>query len=526
MNKHDCACLPSHVPAELHPLPKERLRRWLAFLMLLVASLLFRLPALLNASGVHSDAAIVGLQGRHILQGEWSWFLWGAGYQGSLDALLIAMGFAIAGATPLALMAVPLIGHLLLTWFVFDVLHKRINHWSAVVATLPVVFAPQAINGVALYAPRQWCITVVFAAIWLLDGANGSRLPLLRYGAGMMMGVLSLYLDLYAMQFLVGLAAFAVACSLDGGARSLSVLKRMGACTLGFAIGIFLVWLSRQSPVATTSKTILAPERIPQNIKLLWEMCLPWLLGYEVFIPGKNLYPDRWDPPAVFHAIQLLGAILFVLGVLFGGTAVFLWRVPWRVRRLGGLGFLVAACSLVGFLVSVMPSDMWSTRYLAPFVWTAPFGIAPAAYVLGQRRFGLALAPYLVVAMVGGWLSFGPYVRGPLPVLDARGVARDEAQLGIALRQRGVRYATAEYWLSYRLTFLWAENPIVIPLNSGQDRYVPYRRAFDAAPIVAFIFHPSEPRARPEPYETWLRESRAQYERVEVAGFTVLILHR
>jgi GT2 family glycosyltransferase len=41
---------------------------------LLVLALAFRLPHLVNARGVHSDAAIVGLQAMHMLEGEFSPF--------------------------------------------------------------------------------------------------------------------------------------------------------------------------------------------------------------------------------------------------------------------------------------------------------------------------------------------------------------------------------------------------------------------------------------------------------------------
>ncbi|MCU0694823.1 MAG: hypothetical protein MUF54_25910, partial [Polyangiaceae bacterium] len=52
---------------------------------------------LLNARAVHSDAAIVGLQAAHMLQGEFDRFLWGAGYQGSFDALITAAVFLFTG---------------------------------------------------------------------------------------------------------------------------------------------------------------------------------------------------------------------------------------------------------------------------------------------------------------------------------------------------------------------------------------------------------------------------------------------
>ena len=50
---------------------------------------------------MNSDAAVVGLQAMHILHGEWSWFLWGAGYQASFDAVLVAAAFAVTGPSAL-----------------------------------------------------------------------------------------------------------------------------------------------------------------------------------------------------------------------------------------------------------------------------------------------------------------------------------------------------------------------------------------------------------------------------------------
>ncbi len=509
---------------------KLHLRYSVALLLLGIVSILYRLPALLNAAGVHSDAAIVGLQAEHILRGEWYWLLWGTSYQGSFDALLIALAFAITGPSPLTLMLVPLIGYLLLVWFVFDVLRERLNVTLAVISALVVVFTPYAINGVTLYAPRQWCITCVIAAVWLLDGARESRAPLLRYALGAMIGALSVYLDLFALQFVPGLAVFALACSLDARPPRSLALRRTVACIAGFALGFFLTWLLRRSAPSAEVEG-LSFSRIAANFDLLWNACLPWLLGYKVYVPWVDFFnPQPWEAPALFRALQIVGAASLAVGILLGGLATFVRSVPWTVRRLGLLGFIVSACSILGFLVSVMPTDAWAARYLAPIVWTAPFALAPTAYRLRSWRFAAAVTPYLIVAAVGGWLSFGLYLHGPFPIMHPRGVASEEARLGQVLRAKGVTYASADYWLAYRLTFLWGENPIVTPLNTPLHyqgfRYAPYQDAFDTSPVVAFIFHPWVPSAAPEPYEAWLRGLGVPYERVQVADFTALIVRR
>jgi hypothetical protein len=475
---------------------------------------------------MHSDAAVVGLQARHMLEGEWSWFLWGAGYQGSFDALLAALAFKVAGATPLVLMLVPLAGHVLLEVLTFDILQRRVGAALGLLATLPVVFTPQAINGAALYAPRQWCITFVFLGLWLLDGASHSRRPLLRYALGTLMGPLALYLDLYALQLMPGFALFALACCADAWPGLARGWRRVAATVAGGGVGwVSLQWL-RQHSGASSSPTSLSLEPIERNARLLWETCLPWVLSYGVYVPGHNLYPDRWAAPLPFALVQKQGAALLMLGIVVGGLSLFLRRLPWGARRLGLLGAVVSAAALGGFLVSPMPVDMGAARYLAPIVWFSPFALAPVALLLRPRRFAWALAPYVMAAAVGGWLSYGLYVKGPLPRLDARGVAQEELEVARVLRERGVTAAAAQYWLAYRLAFLFEENPTVMPLHPGEDRYLPYREAFDRAPRVAFLFHPSEPRAQPGAHEEMLRQTGTRYERLEVAGFTLLIISR
>ncbi len=512
------------------PTPQRTTVRDLAALAALaLAAILFRLPALLNARGVHADAAIVGLQAQHILRGERSWFIWGTNYQGVPDAALVALGFAIGGATPLTLMVVPLVGHLLLLSLTFATVRRHLSLSLAIAATLPLVFTPQAINGVILYPPRQWAITCVIAAIWALDGAGASRRPLPRYALGAALGGFALYLDFFAAQFVPALGLFALACCLDGRpARSLA-LRRAGSCLGGGLVGLAAVALSRLAVTPSPNSVrggALSLGQLRRNAALLWDQCLPWLLGYGVYIPGAGLYPDRWQPPAAFAIIQIAGAFLLVAGIAWGGLAIFARQAPWPARRLGAFGGLVAATSIAGFLVSRSPQDMWAARYLAPIVWAAPFALVPTARALGARRCLPVLAPYIVAAAVGGWLSFGPYVQGPLPVRDARGVAAEEATLGAALRARGVTHAAAQYWLAYRLTFLWNEAPIVVPLDPATDRYHPYHHAYEEAAIVAYIFDTTDPRAAIAPCAESLRAAGGRPERLTVAPFTALISRR
>ena len=67
-------------------------------------------------AALDADEAIVGLMGRHVLQGEFPIFYYGQKYMGGLEPHLAALGFAIGGATPLVLKLVCLAAALVLVW--------------------------------------------------------------------------------------------------------------------------------------------------------------------------------------------------------------------------------------------------------------------------------------------------------------------------------------------------------------------------------------------------------------------------
>ena len=524
-----CAVMTATEVVEPPAPPARAPARWRTAVLpalLLVAAVVARLPALINARGVNSDAAVVGLQAMHILRGEWSWFLWGAGYQASFDAVLVAAGFAITGPSALTLMAVPLIGHLILVGLAYDAVRRAVGpavgRAGAVLACLPLVFAPQSVNGVALYAPRQWSITAAVLAVWLACHAAGRWGPLWLAGSGLVAGF-AVYLDLFTLQLMPAIGVFALWWALAGPRR----VWRVGALLLGAAAGVALVAWSRAQPVADGAKAGLDLARIPGNWALLTEQCLPYLLGLKVFVqPPASLEHLPWVAPGWLQVVQWAGALGFAAAAAWAAVAVVGRIGPAPVRRLGALGLLGSGASIGGFLLSTMPADILSARYLAPIIWLAPFTLAPAVYALGVRAFGVAVAPFVLAVGLGGWLAFSPYVQGGAPVRDPRGVAVDEAALATALRAEGVRYAAAQYWLAYRLTFLFDEDPVVVPLDPKEDRYRPYRDGFDAAPLVAYVFHPSEPRATPEPMEEQLRNEGVPYRRLEIDGFTVLIARR
>jgi hypothetical protein len=494
---------------------------WLA---LLIASIAFRLPSLINAAGTNSDAAVVGLQAMHLLRGEWSPFLWGSGYQTSADAIVAAFVFLFTGPSPVALMASTLAGHIVLTWLSFDMVRKHLPAWTAAAVVAPLVFTPDPVHTYVLYPPRQASLTLAFLALWLIEGATASRRPRLRLAAGGAVATFAVWADPYALLFLPAAALLAPLVLAELRADRPELLRRLGAFAGGAAAGLAPYWLLIHHPLASRGQTSLKLEVIDRNLKLLIDPCMPWLLSTKIYAAKHMSDYQPWETGAGWHAFQVLGAAIFVAGILSGFALLFVKRIPWDLRRLGLLGALMLPATVGGFLLSPMVMDHFSSRYLASIILAAPLALAPAAYLLRGRTFALALAPYLVSGAVSGWISYRPFTLARHPSLAV------DARLGEMLRERRIAYAVADYWASYRLTYAFAESPVVVPSNQAEDRYKPYRERFEAEPVVAYVFDAYRSRENLPELEAKIRRGETgfepRYDRFVLDNFTVLILTR
>jgi hypothetical protein len=488
--------------------------------LVLLASFLFRLPAFVNAAQTNADAAVVGLQAMHFLRGEGSWFLWGSGYQTSVDSGIAALFFAVMGATPRALMLSSFGLHLGLTALAWSALARRLDPARAAVAVLPLVFTSSPLETYILYPPREASLFVAVLALWIFDRAADRDGPgLLALGAAVL--GLACFADPYALVLAAPVGAFGAACA---GVSA----RRLGALVAGGAVGAVPLVLLHQADRARGGVLGLSFDLVAHNARLLVDPCLPWAVGAASYgQAGGAIDYGKLSLPLPIAAIQIAGGTLFLLAVAAGGACVFARRLAWPVRRFAIVGGVGLVATLGGFLASPMVMDLFSARYLAALAVVAPFAFAPLAAQLGRARFVAIVAPCVAATGIAGWVGRGQLGHPPVDG-DA-----DEMRLEAALALRGVSRATADYWTAYRLTFLAQERVIVVPVNAGEDRYAPYRAAFDAAPVVAYVYDPLRSREAPTWMDARVRAGETPFdaeperlERIEIGRFSVLILRR
>jgi hypothetical protein len=494
--------------------------QWRPLLILCGTALLYRVPILLNPNALDSDGAVIGLQARHLLRGEWSWFTWGTNYQASFDALVHSLAFSVFGASPFVMVCDTLFAAILMIVLAFLLLERHVGASTALVCCAPMVFAPAAYNHFIQQGFRQWALTTFVAAAYAFDrGRESARWAFF----GGLLFFFMLYLDLFTLQAAPALALFALSCLVLGERWRTRVLAAAGGAALS---GAFFLWVRRGLPGAPPTQLELS--RLPGNVKLLIDQCGPWIIGARaLWAPaGGQLRP--WNAPAPVVVLQWSGAALLLVAVTFPVFAFIRWWRPGAgpiapaTKFVGLLGSLTIAASVGGFLFSTWPVDLASVRYLALGAVAVPFALAPAASLLGRGRFSLAFAPAIAALLIAGWLGYGESVSGPFPARSPRGVAVEERALREELLGLGVHAAAADYWLSYRLSLLFAEDPVLANID-GWERMPGYRAAFNRAPLRALIFHPSVPQTPPSRYEARLRSRGIRFEERRVADFTVLV---
>lgn len=498
---------------------RATLEKWAPVTALVVLSFAFRLPPLVNAASTNSDAAIVGLQALHVGRGELSFFLLGSTYQTSVDSFVAALFFLFLGPTPRALMLSSLSLHVGVTLVTYALLLRLLDRKRAFVLALLLVFTTAAVHSYALYPPREASIALAFAALFLLGRAFGGRRALL--GAGCAVASLACFADPYAFVLMPMVAVVALSCIRAGGRereRAQRLVVALGAGSVG-AIPLALLFLQARSKRGELG---VDPARVVHNARIFVGSAWPWLVGTTPFVPVHMMDYAPWHAPSWLVPLQWLGATLFALGLFLGPVVALRGANDPKLRAFAlGAGATVVV-TLGGYATSVMIFDHFSMRYLASLVLVAPFAFAPIAARIDPRQLVFALAPVFVTMAVSGWVSYGPDVSG-LKIVREPGASTDDYALGDALRARDVHAGYADYWVSYRLTFLYREDPLVVPTHASQDRYAPYRAKVSQAPVLAYVIDPLRSEERAAVVEERFRQKKIAFERLEVGRLTALI---
>lgn len=455
----------------------------------------------------NADEAIVALMARHILwNGERPVFFYGQAYLGSLDAFLVALGFALFGFHVWVIRAIQTVLYLLI-----------------IISTIKVtslIFTPS--NG-------RW-YTAALLAVPTVNVTLYTTVSLGGYGEALLIGNLILYWGLKLLRFLEE--------------ERFPPLGWFGGLGLWIGLGF---WVNGLTGIYA----------LPVLLSLLWagfwrRRLLAWKgtgLAFGIFSIAWLLGSLPWWSYAWRHGIdnligELFGSAIanaevnlfqqvtsnFLNLLIFGSSVLFGLRPPWEIRWL--------ALPLAPFALAIWLASLgWWTRamigikqrlqlwvitgvgltFSVAFVFT-PFGADPSG------RYFLPL--WVVLAMIAGEMTvrFIPKVRyqicliavlivfnfwgtiecalrtptglttqfDPVAAIDHRPIA----ELIQFLRENGETRGYTNYWVAYPLAFLSEEQMIFSPrlpyhpdlrYTPRDDRYPAYTRQVAKSERVAYI---------------------------------------
>jgi len=501
------------------------------FQLLVIAALTVtvRLPFLLHGDRFFdSDEAVEGLMARHVLQGELPVFLWGQHYKGVPEVYLAAAVFSVAGPGVVALKAATLACFVVFVCLQFLLIDAMFSSRIAWMSTAFLIAGPPALVLWSLSANAEIVLTLLAGTVLMLARVRWEKA---RGRGAVAVGAAAVGFGLWVHQYILYYVVALTVCVLATSPRARGWWRALIAghgqptwirtvTSLIFVIG--LVYIAVGAIAFVTGGFEFAPAgvlvslRSPQKLWRLGGTLMAFFVALRV--AAQITQPDRQRQ----RAAVLSGVIGFLAGYAPAVLDIIRSGVHVPLARMDLRGFVDASPTMAGAIVPMvigfrspttewLPVSRWFGLVLAPVILAAfvalrsrrisPFFhillvVVPVFFVVSGSFVDAQSYRYLmpVLASLSVLLAVGideisrwsrPGALGALGALilmfglqqrawyerlepDARSPAILEC-----MARHDVRGARADYWLSYKVTFLSKETRIVAPFN-GVDRYPPY----------------------------------------------------
>lgn len=440
---------------------------WLGLAGVFAAGLAIRIWA--SASPVaapDSDESIVGLMARHLLHGEIATFYWGQPYGGTQEVFLVAPVFAILGSSLGALRFVP-VGLVAIACVILWRAGLRLGspRYAATAACVLWLWPPYAIahttREYGFYASNLvYCAALVLLALRIVEQPNRARVA----GFGLVLG-----LAYWETAQIIPVALPIIAWT---AWKAPSALRHLWLGIAGLAVGAmpWLVWNVKNDfgSLLTRSDT----RSYLHGLRLLASPLVPMLLGLRAPLTAQPILPSL-----MMYAAYAGLILLFIYGA-------------WRSRNRADSILYIAA---LGFVL------IWPVSHRVTLLTSHPVYLVVIAPIVALivARLATTNALSVVVVLLVGVVSLVTLHRMNVWARTDRDrwppeTPRSLAPLAAALDRIGVRYAYANYWIAYRLSFDTRERIIatqypytrltedhfgrLVPVPNPPVRYPPWQR--------------------------------------------------
>lgn len=407
---------------------------------------------------IDSDEAIVGLMGKHILEGKTvPIFYYGQHYMGSLEAVIVSIFFALFGVNSVSLKVVPFLFSLALLPVAYSLFSHLMGRFGARCALLLLSIPPLALTEWSSRA-RGGFIEVIVLATWAL-------LCCVRYLKHGRVG------ELYLCSFVLGLAWWVnnqiifymgpIGCvcalyllSARDGSRPIRIsvkAKTVMVSLLLFIGGGLPYWIYNieNSFVSFRMFTSSGSTEVWKHLGGLFKFALPILFGAKRFWHVEEVFP--FSASLVY---LLYGAI--IISVIWTLRTQIAYMVIGRVS--GAAPVLLPFIFIFGCIVFVASSFGFlsqAPRYLLP-LYIPLFGMVGCyADSLYPKRatFAIVTVATLILVNLASIYAGGVSIPGEPLVYNGERVSKDHSELISWLKEKGIKKVRTNYWIGYRLAF-------------------------------------------------------------------------
>jgi 4-amino-4-deoxy-L-arabinose transferase-like glycosyltransferase len=457
-----------------------------------------------------SDGAVIGLMALRLLHhGHLTAYMWGQSYGGSVEAIITAAVFGVAGSGTSQLLAATALSSALAALALWRAGRWILGETAAQIGALifwvwPATFLWRSLKPGGTYMAGlaiALCAVGALARIRRGDDDGWRRCAI----AGLWCG-LALWSTPMGLELLI-----------PAGLWCLPAVRRLGFRLLAFGAGAAAGWLPALVFGLTHDWTNLhmpgeradllsgALSRFRQFFRLEAPIAMgvraegsfAWVGGHF----GEFLaWPGAAALLATAVAVLARRAPRCVLPVLTLVLLPFLYAFIELADNPGQGRYALFAVPMAALLlgagterIAVLPRVRWPA-----LAWTAVLALA-----CGLGTAGLAAEPALALVAL-------PAPDVPMPVSDA--------PLRTLLAEHGVTDAYATYWIAYRVMFETGGRVTVAPYD--YDRYPPINAAVSASPDPAFLFVTAS--RTTGSFEAWCRAHGVAYQAWQLGGFTVV----
>jgi len=441
---------------------------------------------------------------KHILQGERPLFFYGQAYMGSLDAILVAGGFALFGAHVWVVRAVQVLlfcGTLIL-WHRFceeGFGSRAIADAAVLLLAVPAVMVT-LYTTISLGGYGEALFFGSLSMLLALQIARGKSTLGRWLGLGLATGIgfwsfpLSLVLTVPAW-LTAAITAIRLPVKADAGIRRWLRFILLGAGTILGALPWIIGWIQTGATVLEEIGGSAIAGALQGDA---WAVISTRLLNFFLFglSASAGLRPSwelRWLVPPILPVVLLLD--LAVIAFAFSRLRLRDAARPARGMMAGAAVFLFLVYLLTPFGNDPsgrywLPLALTTAAFAAEFILSAAARVGRAAYLML-----ILLIVYQAAGMADCAAHNPPGITtqfDPVAQVDQR----DLPAVIAFLREHGETRGYTNYWVSFPLAFLSDEEFIFIArlpyhpdlvYTPRDDRYPPYDGLVENADRIAYI---------------------------------------